>query len=39
MGMETTQISAFGLNENWDKADAIVEHAKQEVRALANKWY
>ncbi len=39
MGMEPEQISVFGVDQNRDKIDSIINQAKDEIGELVQKWY
>ena len=39
MGIPSENITAFGLQQYQDKAEEILEKAKQEIEVLSNKWY
>jgi len=39
MGISSEQISAFGVDENRDKLDSILNKAKQEISEVIEKWY
>ncbi|MBU3821963.1 NAD(P)H-dependent oxidoreductase [Flavobacteriaceae bacterium XHP0103] len=39
MGISSEQISAFGVDQNRDQLDSILENAKFEIRTLVDKWF
>ena len=39
MGIETNQVSAFGVDQNRDKLDTILSTAKKEIGGYVKKWY
>ncbi len=39
MGIESEQISAFGVDQNRDRLDSILNTAKLEIKALVDRWY
>lgn len=39
MGISSEQISAFGVDQNRDQINSILENAKSEIKALTERWY
>ena len=39
IGISSEQISAFGVDENRDKIDSILNTAKENIGKVINKWY
>lgn len=39
MGITSEQISAFGVDQNRDQINSILENAKFEIKALIDRWY
>ncbi len=39
MGISSEQISAFGVDQNRDQLDSILDHAKLEIKNLIGRWF
>ena len=39
MGISSEQISAFGVDQNRDQLNSILENAKSEIKALTERWF
>ena len=39
MGITSEQITAFGVDQNRDNINSILENAKAEIGSLVNMWY
>ena len=39
MGISSEQISAFGVDQNRDQLNSILENAKLEIKTLIDRWF